>query len=120
MISFINLLLAQGCPIPQGTGGTPSFGACGQDGFTSLIFIALIFFIFYFLFIRPSQKKQRDHQEMIKTLSKGDKIVTQGGIHGKIVTIKTNTFKLKVDGNTEIEIEKNMIARVIKREGESE
>jgi len=117
MINFINFLLSQGCfPAPQGTGETPPAGACGQDGFTSLIFIALIFFIFYFLFIRPSQQKQREHQELIKSLTKGDKIVTQGGIHGKIVEIKANTIKLKVDSNTEIEIEKNMIAQVVKKE----
>lgn len=121
MINFFNLLLSQGCfPAPQGTGGTPPTGACGQDGFTSLIFIALIFFIFYFLFIRPSQQKQREHQELVKSLSKGDKIVTQGGIHGKIVIIKANTIKLKVDTNTEIEIEKNMIAKVVKKENEGE
>jgi preprotein translocase subunit YajC len=117
MINFINFLLSQGCfPAPQGTGETPPAGACGQDGFTSLIFIALIFFIFYFLFIRPSQQKQREHQELINLLAKGDKIVTQGGIHGKVVEIKTNTVKLKVDSNTELEIEKNMVAKVVKKE----
>lgn len=121
MFSFINLLLSQGCPgLPQGTGETPPAGACGQGGFTSLIFIALIFFIFYFLFIRPSQQKQREHQEMIKSLSKGDKVVTQGGIHGKIVTIKTNTLKVKVDNNTELEIEKNMVTRITRKENEGE
>ncbi len=121
MFSFINLLLSQGCPgLPQGTGGAPPAGACGQDGFTSLIFIALIFFIFYFLFIRPSQQKQRQHQQMLKSLDKGDKIVTQGGIHGKVVAIKANTLKLKVDTNTEVEIEKNMVASVLKRESGSE
>ena len=122
MISFISLLLSQGCfGLPQGIGGeAPSVGACGEGGFTSLIFIALIFFIFYFLFIRPSQQKQKEHKWMIKSLSKGDKIVTQGGIHGKIVTIKTNTLKLKVDNNTEIELEKNMISRVVRKEDEVE
>ena len=55
---------------------------------------------------------------MMGSLSKGDKVVTQGGIHGKIVTIKTNTLKLKVDNNTEIELEKNMISRVVRKEDE--
>lgn len=117
MFSFINLLISQGCPgVPQGTGeGAPPLGACGQDGFTSLIFIVLIFAIFYFLFIRPSQQKQKEHQLMVNTLSKGDKVVTQGGIHGKVVEIKEKTLKLKIDNNTEMEIERNMVARIVKR-----
>ena len=75
-------------------------------------FIVLIFVIFYFLFIRPSQQKQKEHQEMIKSMSKGDRIVTQGGIHGKVTMIKENSIKIKVDSDTEMELDKNMIGRI--------
>ncbi|MCK4526549.1 preprotein translocase subunit YajC [candidate division WOR-3 bacterium] len=122
MFNLVNFILSQGCQgMPGATGGgTPTPGACGEGGFTSIIFIALIFVIFYFLFIRPSQLKQKEHQGMINSLKKGDRVVTQGGIHGKITQIKSNSLKLKVDNNTEIEIEKNMISKTREKGTEGE
>ncbi len=122
MLFFFNLLLSQGCPgLPEaankgGQGGTPPAGVCGQGGFSSLIFIILIFAIFYFLFIRPSQQKQKEHHKMIDSLTKGDRVVTQGGIHGRIARIKNDTIKIKIDDKTEIEVEKNMVGRALKKE----
>lgn len=113
MLYIINLILAQGCPgMPEGQQQPTPEGACGQGNITSLIFIILIFVIFYFLFIRPSQQKQKKHSEMIDSLQKGDRIVTQGGIHGKITSIKKNTVKIRIDRDTEIEVEKSLIGRV--------
>lgn len=118
MFNTINLLIAQGCElIPEATGGEGSAqGACGEGGFSSLIFIVLIFAIFYFLFIRPSQVQQKKHKEMLESLQKGNKVITQGGIHGKITQIKDTTVKLKVDDKTEIELEKGMVRKLEKHE----
>lgn len=119
MINMINFLIAQGCEPASGiTGGKGILpGACGgQGGLSPLIFMVLIFAIFYFLFIRPSQVQQKKHREMIESLQKGDKVITQGGIHGKITQIKDFTVKVKVDEKTELELEKGMIRKVSGKE----
>lgn len=78
----------------------------------SFVPIILIFVIFYFLLIRPQQKKQKQHAELISKLKKGDHAVTTGGIYGIISTVKDNTVLLKVDENVKIEILKNCITYV--------
>lgn len=78
----------------------------GVMNFVPLIFI---FFVFYFLIIRPQQKKQKEHREMIKNLKKNDEVVTNGGIHGTIVNVKEKTFILRLDENLKIEIDKGSI-----------
>ena len=62
-------------------GGAAGNGAAGFTGFIPLI---LMFVIFYFLLIRPQQKKTKEHREMIASLKKGDRIITSGGIYGRI------------------------------------
>ena len=76
----------------------------------NLVPLIFLFVIFYFILIRPQQKKQREHQAMITSLKKNDKIVTSGGIHGTIVNIKDKTFILRVDDNTKVEIDKNSVS----------
>jgi len=81
----------------------------GIFNFIPLIFI---FLVFYFLIIKPQQKKQKEHQRMVDNLKKNDEIVTSGGIHGVIVNVKEKTFVLRVDENARIEVDKNSIAYV--------
>jgi len=88
--------------------GSP--GAAG-GGLTALMPLILIFVIFYFLLIRPQQKKQREHRQMLDRLSKGDKVVTSGGIHGTIDKIKENTVILKIADNMRIVVTKSAIAQ---------
>ena len=76
--------------------------------------VIFIFAIFYFLLIRPQQKKQKDHDKMIQELKKNDEVVTNGGIHGTIVNVKDATFMVKIDDNVKIEINKSTIAYVKK------
>jgi preprotein translocase subunit YajC len=75
-------------------------------------FLPLIFFIgiFYFLLIRPQQKKQKQHKEMVASIKKNDRIVTVGGIHATVVNVKNNTLIIRIDDNTKAEIDKNSIA----------
>ncbi|MDR3166335.1 MAG: preprotein translocase subunit YajC [Treponema sp.] len=79
---------------------------------TTLIPFALIIAIFYFLIIRPQNKKQKETQNMLKTLKKGDKVVTIGGIHGMIQSVKENSVVVKVDENTKLEFTRNAISSV--------
>jgi preprotein translocase subunit YajC len=70
--------------------------------------------IFYFLLIRPQQKRQKQHQQLMANLKTGDRIVTSSGIHGLISNVKETTFLLKVADNVKIEIDKSAVAGVEK------
>jgi preprotein translocase subunit YajC len=89
---------------------TPAYAqAIGGAGsaFTSFIPLILIFGIMYFLLIRPQQKKLKDHQSMVAAVRRGDQVITQGGIVGKV-------SKVKEDGEVEVEIAEGIKVRVIK------
>ncbi|MHB9029562.1 MAG: preprotein translocase subunit YajC [Candidatus Latescibacterota bacterium] len=87
----------------------------------------LIFVVFYFFLIRPQQKKQKDTQNMLNSLARGDRVITIGGIHGTIVSIKKQGEKetgddivvLRVSESTKLDMLRSSIARVISREGEA-
>lgn len=78
--------------------------------------LIFIFIIFYFLLIRPQQKRQKDHETLIASLKKNDEVVTTGGIHGTIINVKEKTFILRVDENVKLEINKGSITYVTKRQ----
>lgn len=85
-----------------------------------------IFVIFYFFLIRPQQKRQKESQNMLNSLAKGDRVVTIGGIHGTIASIRKAGEKpdgddiviLKVSESTKLEMLRSSIARVLSKEGE--
>jgi preprotein translocase subunit YajC len=88
-------------------------GAAGSSSFiTTLIPFALIILIFYFLIIRPQNKKQKETQRMLSALKKGDKIVTIGGIHGVIQSVKEGSVIVRVDENTKLEFSRSAISNV--------
>ena len=89
---------------------TPAYAqAAGGAGgaFASFLPLILIFLIMYFLLIRPQQKKLKEHQAMVEALRRGDQVVTQGGVVGKVT-------KVRDDGEVEIEIAQGVNIRVIK------
>lgn len=75
--------------------------------FLPLIAIVLVFYLF---FIRPQMKKSKDQKKFREALKKGDKIVTIGGIHGKIVEVQDTTFTVEVEGQNRLRIEKSAVA----------
>jgi len=79
-----------------------------------LLPFAFIFIIFYFLLIRPQQKRQKEHQNLLSNLKTGDKVITSSGIHGLIANVKDTTFLVKIADNVKIEVDKNAIASVSK------
>jgi len=83
----------------------------------SLLYVAGLFAILYFLMIRPQQQRQKKHQEMIKKLKVDDRIVTVGGIFGTIVKVKEDSLILRVSDNVRIEVLKSAVSQVIGREG---
>lgn len=89
-----------------------------QSPLMSLMPIALIFIIFYFLLIRPQKKNQQNQVKMLESLAKNDEVVTSGGIHGTIVNIQNDVITLRVDDNTRIKIQKSAISRLKKDRSE--
>ncbi len=82
-----------------------------------LLPIILIFVIMYFLMIRPQQKKHREHQQMIQSLRRGDKVITSGGLYATVLNIKEkeNVVVVKIADNVKVEIQRNSIAGLLER-----
>jgi preprotein translocase subunit YajC len=93
--------------------GVPPGGESGGgSGFLGLLPIVAIFAIFYLLIIRPQNKKQKETQRMLADLKKGDRVVTIGGVHGTIQSLKDSSVILKVDENCKIEFSRSAIASI--------
>lgn len=88
----------------------PSQGAGQTGGFAAFVPLILMFVIFYFLLIRPQQKKAKEHQEMIGNLKKGEKVITSGGIHGTISKVDEATVVLEVAEKIKIKVSRANIA----------
>ena len=102
------LVLAQAQPAAPAPGPGGGFGF-----FVPFIFI---FIIMYFMLFRPQKKRQQEQQRLIASLKTGDRVVTNGGIHGLIANVKETTVMLKVADNVKIELEKSAITNVLKTE----
>jgi preprotein translocase subunit YajC len=83
----------------------------GQNPYSSLIFLALIIIVFYFFMIRPQVKKQKELTNYRKSLQKGDKIITSGGIYGKISEVKEEHILVEVADNVVLRISKNAVVK---------
>lgn len=77
---------------------------------TSIIFLVLIFGVFWLFMIRPQVKKQKDQQKFKDSIEKGAKVVTIGGIHGKIIEVADTTFIIEVEGGNRLKIEKSAVS----------
>ncbi len=94
----------------------PPGGAGGKGGnpIGAFLPLILIFVIFYFMLIRPQQKKQKEHQNMLTQIKKGDKIITSGGIYGTVANIKDNIVTIKASEGVRLDINKGNIATVLR------
>jgi len=88
---------------PQQEGGEGS-------GWMSFLPLILIIVVFYFFFIRPQMKKSKDQKKFRESIQKGQKVLTIGGIHGKIVELQETTVTLEVENGVRFRIEKSAIA----------
>ena len=92
----------------QTAGGTP-----GGTGAYPLIMMAVFVVIFYFLLIRPQQKKQKEHQAMLGKLSVGDEVVTAGGILGKIVEVGDQFLTIEIADNVRIKVQRFQVTTLV-------
>lgn len=90
----------------------------GQDpgsGFMqSILLFGLIFLIFYFMIIRPQQKKQKERQKLLESIKKGDKIVTSGGMHGTIVGMEEKYILVEIADKVKVKIERGSVTTILK------
>ena len=91
--------------------------ASQQSPFFQFIPLVLILGVFWFLIIRPQQKKQKAHQRMVDSLNKGDKVVTNGGIFGTIVKVGDDRITLEIGSKVQINIERQQVSRMDKKSG---
>lgn len=84
----------------------------GGSTWQFFVMLAVLFGIFYFLLIRPQQKQQKEHKEMVAALTHGDEVITSSGIYGKVVAITETVVTLEIAEKVKIKIGKNHIAAV--------
>jgi preprotein translocase subunit YajC len=85
----------------------------GGGGMTSLFPLVAIFAIFYFLLIRPQQRKAKTQRMMLERLKKGDHVLTQGGVYGKITALADNIITLEIADKVRVKVARNYIAGLI-------
>jgi preprotein translocase subunit YajC len=98
-------------------GATDAFAmagsASGQQGgapaYQGVIMLVIMFAIFYFLLIRPQQKRAKQHKQLIESLSVGDEVVTAGGIHGKISAVQDNVVTVEIATGVKIKVNRSSI-----------
>jgi preprotein translocase subunit YajC len=87
-----------------------------MEAFGQFIPLILIFAIMYFLLIRPQQKKMKEHQNMVQNLRRGDQVVTQGGLIGKVVKVKENNeLELELAEGVKVRVVQSTIAQVLSK-----
>ena len=99
---MIDVAFAQTAQLPGGPGALVSFAP-----------LILVFVIFYFLLIRPQQKKAKEHQRMLGQLKKNDEVMTSGGIYGRVTTLGDNVVTLEVAPNVRIRVHRPQISQVV-------
>ena len=88
-------------------------GAGPAGGFVSLLPMVLIFVLFYFLLIRPQQKRAKQHKEMVAALKEGDEVVTAGGFFGTVVTVDETVASVEIADNTIVKVQRSSIAQML-------
>ena len=99
--------------IAQAAGG----GASGAGGLlvNPMVFMVLMFVMMYFVLIRPQRQRQKAHEELVKSVKTGDHIVTAGGVHGIVASVKDTTLMLRVADNVRVEYDRSAVATVKKK-----
>jgi len=108
------LVLLSGClpattTSPSGETGTASGW---ESTWPMLAFLAVIFVFFWFVMIRPQRKRQKEHQNMMEGLNKGDRVITAGGIYGSIESLSEDSVVLKMEGGQTIRVARGSVAVV--------
>ena len=104
----MNLLIAMA---PQG-----GSGAGGGSMVSTFVMFGAIFLIFYFMIIRPQQKRAKEREKLLSSIEKGDKVITSGGVHGTVAGVEEKTILLQVTENVKLKIERSAIATILNKD----
>ena len=107
---MLGLAFAMGTP----PGGAPAGGA--QSAMLNIVPLIFMFAIFYFLLIRPQQKKAKEHKTLLDSLKKGDQVVTAGGMHGKVTALDDAVVTVEIATGVNVKFNKGHIASVVKKD----
>ena len=107
MSFFISEAIAAEAPAAA-AGAQPQGG-----GLEPLIMLGLLFVLFYFLLIRPQAKRAKEHKNMVQALAKGDEVVTNGGILGRISEIDDSFLTVEIASGTEVKIQRNAVTSIV-------
>ena len=99
----------------MGTGGQGGTGGEGS-GFSAFIPLILMFAIFYFLLIRPQQKKAKAHKQLRASIKKGDRVVSSGGLHGVVTGLTDDVVTMEIAPKVRVKVSRGSIAGIIGRE----
>lgn len=102
---IVVLALVASCVPAEGTEGDS-----GSSTWYMIGFLVLIFALFYFVMIRPQRKRQKEHEQMMRELQKGDRVITAGGIFGTIESLSDESVVIKVEGGTTIRVARSSVA----------
>ncbi len=81
----------------------------GGSGMEGIVMLVIMFAIFYFLLIRPQQKRAKQHKELVQSLKAGDEVVTAGGVHGKVVAVQDTAVTLEIASNVRVKVNRSSI-----------
>ncbi len=108
LFSLMGMGQGAGCPTQGGAGGKGGSGG----GLMMLLPLILMFAIFYFLLIRPQQKKAKMHREMLGRLKRGDRVVTSGGLHGRITGIDDQLVVMEISEKVRVKVNRSAVSGV--------
>jgi preprotein translocase subunit YajC len=94
--------------------GAPGGG--GSQGFTAFIPIILIFVIFYFLLIRPQQKRAKEHRALLSNLKVGDQVLTTGGIYGRVTGLRDDIITVEISDKVRVKINRGHVGTILKQD----
>ncbi len=106
-----------GLAFAMAQGAAPAGGAAGgMEGIKAFIPLILMFVIFYFLLIRPQQKRQKEHKALLAGLKRGDEVVTAGGLMGRITAVADTFVTVEVADKVRVKVARGQIMSVIKKD----
>jgi preprotein translocase subunit YajC len=91
----------------------PAAGAQAPNPLMTFLPLILLFVVFYFLMIRPQMKRQKEHRAMVSALSKGDEVVTNGGLAGRVDEVGESFISLEIAPNVKIKVQKGAVSQVL-------
>ncbi len=103
MALLASVVLLGSCVAPEGEEG-------GLGGWTTIIFLGLMFVMFYFFMIRPQRRRQKEHQQLMAELKRGDRVITAGGIYGVIESLSEDSIIIKVESGTTMRVARGSVA----------